>query len=157
MRETITLRRPPHPARSWREPTPDYEFEALITEREWMDLAQVKRSRRDPCPLALFKRHSPDDDDPLCGCRRIRRALDHGRMYNRAGRPVVIVGQPYGVDEDCFDELATWRAAGLTVWIHARSWHYPGHTVRVEVWAPGVPPLRGDDYPGTHGDADESL
>jgi hypothetical protein len=147
-RATITLPRPVGPALA---DEADHEFAAWMPEVQW---ATWRNVRRHPtalaCPVRLgTRRHAcGEDDHPLCRARddAVRRVMDHGAVYTRDRLVVVMVGQPYGLDGDTCDALGRLEAAGLTVFVQARSWHFPAHTLRVELWAPGVDPYN-PEYP----------
>jgi hypothetical protein len=64
---------------------------------------------------------------------------DHGSLWTFDGRPVVYVGQPYGLDAGGRAELdAVCAAHGLEYFLDARpGWHFPGAVLTVEVWRRG--------------------
>lgn len=63
---------------------------------------------------------------------------DHGELWVRDGRPVVYVSQPYGIRAEGVQHLAALRAErGFDIRVDTDSWHFPGSTLLIEVWAPG--------------------
>lgn len=49
------------------------------------------------------------------------------------------VGEPYGFSSECAKQLCRIQSdTGLTWWVTANSWHYPGYTVRVVINPPGA-------------------
>jgi len=66
------------------------------------------------------------------------KGADHMSLWNRDGKPVCYVSQPY---QAAFErpehqaELAKIKGLGYFVRVDPRgSWHYPGRTVLIEVW-----------------------
>jgi hypothetical protein len=116
-----------------------------ISAEEWAGWLGLKRSGRRKCLASLVRARCmsacrPDLDHPLCALtHRNMTILDHLSIWNRDGRPAVLVAQPYGLRRDGLELLGQLeREHGLSVEVDALGWHYPGHVVRVEIWAPGV-------------------
>lgn len=67
------------------------------------------------------------------GCE-YRRYLDHARGWIKDGRLACITGEPYGIsNEEIAELLADAERFGFEFWVSARSWHYPGATILIEI------------------------
>ena len=120
-----------------------------MAEAQWAEDYWLVESTARVCPAKLLDpRHRCDRFDfrgtrpPLCfGPLSRWRSFDHASMWRiRDERwPVVVVGQPYGLDQDGLEELLVLARAGLEVNVDARgSWHLPGSTLLIEAWVPGA-------------------
>lgn len=78
------------------------------------------------------KRSCGEMDDMACA--RLSRALDHGRLYLRDGKPALVVAEPYGLGTDALRLLLEYCAElKLVISIQAHSIWYPGETVWLEI------------------------
>ena len=81
-----------------------------------------------PCPLRLLERKS-------CahyGC--LPPGCDHPELWIPDGKAVRFTFHPYGLGAPDLAGLLDWcREKGLDFAISARSWHFPHHTLLVEI------------------------
>lgn len=107
----------------------------------WMRQHHLTRSRGHCCVGRLLWRCD--------GMRCVRLPkTDHADLWLRGGIPTVWTSQPYeAVGGDDLREIQEF-AAGMKAYLSISaidSWHFPGRTVLVALWRPGVRPW---DKPG---------
>ena len=108
-----------------------HEEASTVLKKEFarMEGAKESHARGDPILWLLGKRTG---DVPSH-----RRWYDHGTRWTKDGKPLCLVGQPYGIVTDDVVELAELREQGLETLIDVGpSWHFTGRVLTVRVFVP---------------------
>jgi hypothetical protein len=107
---------------------------ATANKQRWADSLGLVESRLDPCPEKLTGRCGPT------GCCGTPSWGDHPSLWALPGdpRPVLYVGQPYGLSREDVAELNQYcHDRGLEAEIDTElSWHYPSRTLLVQLATP---------------------
>jgi hypothetical protein len=103
-------------------------------QKAWAKRYGLKRSTvRDPCPFRILRVRHPER--PFCNSACAGPQADHLSMWNFAGKPAVVVSQPYGLN---VVELVAWaQRHGFHVQVQAwPAWHFPHRVFHVEITSP---------------------
>jgi hypothetical protein len=105
---------------------------------EYCAAHRLTPSRARPTACRLYEHEPPRTNFFVSsrhdGCERMP-GLDHPSLFLMGGKAAVLISQPYGLSE--VKELMLWASSRpVTVRFDEwPSWHFPGKTKLVEVWA----------------------
>jgi hypothetical protein len=103
----------------------------------WLKSHGLKESRAHGCVRTLLKGRVSKECDRGC---LLPPGNDHGKLWNRDGKPVCYTFEPYYLGTDKLKSLSAFcEEHGLDVAISGSSWHFVGWTVLVELWKKGEP------------------
>jgi hypothetical protein len=105
---------------------------AESSEKHWIEREGVTATEAHPCLYRLAGRACPKTRDTEDEC--LPAGFDHTTMWNKNGKPHIILTQPYHISPD---SMMNWQRLcnqlGLSFWISTSpSFHYPGRVLSVE-------------------------
>lgn len=128
--------RSPHPPAGRSEPLTAHPADAEERKADWAAKHGLRESQSARPPLAWLRGHQrPRRWEQIHEWEVAERGFweDHVTLWLKDGKPFMVVSQPYHLTPEALAELGELTQEFDVSVDGAGSWHYPGHTILVEI------------------------